>query len=113
MSPAGQVLLFGPDGQADAPRRDGDGDDGGTEVYDLLDRYSNHRLFQIRVVRREALIKVAGALRASSDLSVKLMVTLGNNMWKTPKNPMKLERPERFERPPPRFVVWVRPLKFP
>ena len=49
-----QVLVFGPAGQRL---------ERGTEILDLLDRYSDHRFFQVRIVRREAMIEIATALK--------------------------------------------------
>jgi hypothetical protein len=48
------VLVFGPEGTSI---------DRGTEIPDLLDQYSDHCLFQVRIVRRQALIAIAKALR--------------------------------------------------
>lgn len=48
------VLVFGPEEETF---------DRGTEIPDLLDRYSDHCLFQVRIVRRRALIDIAKALR--------------------------------------------------
>ena len=48
------VLVFGPEGTSF---------DRGTEILDLLDQYSGHCLFQVRIVRRQALIHIAKALR--------------------------------------------------
>jgi len=50
----GKVLVFGPEGEHI---------DRGTEIPDLVDRYSSHRLFQVRIVRRESLIDIATALK--------------------------------------------------
>lgn len=48
------VLVFGPEGTSL---------DRGTEISDLLEQYSGHCLFQVRIVRRQALIHIAEALR--------------------------------------------------
>ena len=48
------VLVFGPEGTSI---------DRGTEIPDLLDQYSDHCLFQVRIVRRQALTHIAKALR--------------------------------------------------
>lgn len=56
------VLVFGPD--TDRPTRDRL--KRGTEIHDLFDRYSGHRLFQVRVVKRDALIDVAAALNGNA-----------------------------------------------
>ena len=50
----GHVLVFGPEGERI---------ERGTEIPDLLDRYSGHCLFQARIVRRDALIDIAAALK--------------------------------------------------
>jgi hypothetical protein len=52
------VLVFGPEGQHL---------DRGTEIADLLDLYSGHRLFQVRIVRRKALIDIATALKGPAS----------------------------------------------
>jgi len=49
------VLVFGPDGER-LERR-------GADAHDLLGRYSGHQLFQMRMVKREALIEIAAALK--------------------------------------------------
>lgn len=49
-----QVLVFGPEGERL---------ERGTEIPDLLDRYSDHCFFQVRIVRRRALIDIAAALK--------------------------------------------------
>jgi len=48
------VLMFGPEGTPF---------DRGTEIPDLLDQYSGHCLFQVRIVKRRVLIDIAKALR--------------------------------------------------
>lgn len=48
------VLVFGPEGTSL---------DRGTEIPDLLEQYSDHCLFQVRIVRRQALIQIAKALK--------------------------------------------------
>ncbi|MDX3965541.1 MAG: hypothetical protein QHD01_02940 [Bradyrhizobium sp.] len=50
----GEVLVFGPEGQRL---------ERGTEIPDLLDLYSSHPFFQVRIVRRRALIDIAAALK--------------------------------------------------
>jgi hypothetical protein len=52
------VLVFGPEGQCL---------DRGTEIADLLDLYSGHSLFQVRIVRRKALIDIATALKEQAS----------------------------------------------
>jgi hypothetical protein len=51
----GKTLVFGPTDDAPLKR--------GTEIHDLLHRYSAHRLFQVRLVQRATLIEVAAALK--------------------------------------------------
>lgn len=53
-----EVLVFGPD--------DGEQLERGTEIPDLLDLYSGHPFFQVRIVRRKALIEIGAALKKSS-----------------------------------------------
>ncbi|MGB3486528.1 MAG: hypothetical protein WBA62_00350 [Xanthobacteraceae bacterium] len=48
------VLVFGPEWESL---------DRGTEISDLLDQYSSHGLFQVRIVRRQALVDIAKALK--------------------------------------------------
>lgn len=50
----GEVLVFGPEGERL---------DRGTEIPDLLDLYSSHPFFQVRIVRRRALIDIGAALK--------------------------------------------------
>lgn len=50
----GEVLVFGPDGERL---------ERGTEIPDLLDLYSSHPFFQVRIVRRRALIDIGAALK--------------------------------------------------
>jgi len=58
------VLLFGPDDDRRGRRRgDSDDQEAGTGIVDLIERYAEHRFFQVRVVRRSALIDVAAALK--------------------------------------------------
>jgi hypothetical protein len=58
------VLLFGPDDSRRGRRReDSDDQEIGTGIVDLIERYAEHRFFQVRVVRRAALIDVAAALK--------------------------------------------------
>jgi hypothetical protein len=49
-----EVLVFGPEGERL---------ERGTEIPDLLDLYSDHCFFQVRIVRRRALIDIAAALK--------------------------------------------------
>ena len=58
------VSLFGPDDNGRV-RRLGDDDEqeAKTGISDLIERYAAHRFFQVRVVRRTALIDVAAALK--------------------------------------------------
>jgi len=51
------VLVFGPAGNGTVR---------GTEISDLTERYSGHRLFQVRAVARAALIDIAAALKETS-----------------------------------------------
>ena len=55
------VLLFGPDGGR--RREDSDDQEARTGIVDQIERYADHRFFQVRVVRRAALIDVAAALK--------------------------------------------------
>jgi hypothetical protein len=58
------VLLFGPDDNRRVRRRgDDDEQEAKTGISDLIERYAAHRFFQVRVVRRMALIDVAAALK--------------------------------------------------
>lgn len=49
-----QVIVCGSDGEESAP---------GTEIPDLVGRYSEHRLFQVRILKRRALVQIAAALK--------------------------------------------------
>lgn len=51
------VVVFGPEGTSIGR---------GTEIPDLLDQYSDHCLFQVRIVRRQALIDIATALKKTA-----------------------------------------------
>jgi hypothetical protein len=58
------VLLFGASESRRGPQReDSDDQEARTGIVDLIERYANHRFFQVRVVRRTALIDVAAALK--------------------------------------------------
>jgi hypothetical protein len=58
------VLLFGLDDSRRGRRRDdSDDQEAGTGIVDLIERYAEHRFFQIRVVRRSTLVEVAAALK--------------------------------------------------
>jgi hypothetical protein len=56
------VLLFGPD-EDRAARRDDDEQETRAGITDLIERYADHRFFQVRAVRRTALIDVAAVLK--------------------------------------------------
>lgn len=49
-----QVIVCGPDGEESAR---------GTEIPDLVSRFSDHRLFQVRILKRRALVQIAAALK--------------------------------------------------
>ncbi|MBR1133298.1 hypothetical protein [Bradyrhizobium iriomotense] len=49
-----QVIVCGPDGEESAR---------GTEIPDLVSRYSDHRVFQVRILKRRALVQIAAALK--------------------------------------------------
>lgn len=51
----GEVLIFGPSDAAKLGR--------GTEIFDLLELNSSQHFFQVRIVRRQALIEIAAALK--------------------------------------------------
>ena len=58
------VLLFGASESRRGPQReDSDDQEARTGIVDLIERYADHRFFQVRVVRRAALIDVAAALK--------------------------------------------------
>ncbi|QOZ08101.1 hypothetical protein [Bradyrhizobium sp. CCBAU 51765] len=50
----GEALVFEPEAQRI---------ERGTEIPDLLDLYSSHPFFQVRIVRRRALIDIGAALK--------------------------------------------------
>jgi hypothetical protein len=66
-----KLRVFGPAARSVAPRRrsenapEGEDDGGAAEFHDVLGQYTEHRLFQIRAVRRTALIEIGAALKTS------------------------------------------------
>jgi hypothetical protein len=52
---------------ATSNREDAEGADegGAAELHNVLDQYSDHRLFQVRAVRRTALIEIGAALKGA------------------------------------------------
>lgn len=64
-----KVRIFGPTVPRAALRNresapEGEDDRGGAELQDVLGQYSEHRLFQVRAVRRAAPIEIGAALKS-------------------------------------------------